>query len=77
MNLSWIMRSSYWLAWLLAALSVIYRGLEYLRSPITSLPVTSRGVFFASAFLFLACIATFAYVQVTHSVQEKGKSAAA
>jgi hypothetical protein len=57
MNLNLIMRYTYSLAWALAALAIIYRALLYLRLPL-NLPVSSRGVFFASGFLFLACIAT-------------------
>ena len=63
MNLNSIMRYTYLLGWLFAALAVAYRGLELMS--LIRLPITSRGVFLFSCFLFLACIATAAYAQVT------------
>lgn len=77
MNRNLIMRSTYSLAWVLAMLAVVYRAIQFLRVPIGSLPVSSRGLLFASGFLFLAGIATNAYEQFTRSVQEKGKGSAA
>jgi preprotein translocase subunit SecG len=65
MNLSSIVRYTYVLGWLFAALSLVYRALQWtMGESRMGLPVSSRGVLFFSCFLFLACIATAAYEQV-------------
>ncbi len=74
-----IMRLSYMLAWVFAALAVIYRGLEIVAaSAVQRLPLSSRHVLFFSGFLFVATIATAAYAQATGSAQaSKSRSTAA
>ena len=72
MNLNSIMRYTYVLGWLFAALALVYRGLQCIMGASRmGLPVTSRGVLFFSGFLFLACIATAAYEQATRAGQGK------
>ena len=65
MNLNSIMRYTYVLGWLFAALALVYRALQWAGVSRLGLPVTSRGVLFFSGFLFVACIATAAYEQAT------------
>ena len=76
MNLNSVMRFTYLLAWASAIIAILYRGLQILGMKwIERVPVTSRGVLFFSAFLFLATLATAAYTQAQASSGMKGRGA--
>ena len=78
MNLSSVMRLSYLLAWVFAAIAIIYRLAELFHVVAKDiLGISSRGVMFGSGLLFLATIATAAYAQAAGSAGAKGRSAAA
>lgn len=78
MNLNSVMRLSYLLAWVFAAIAVIYRALEMFHVvPNNVLQVSSRGVMFLSGILFLATIATAAYAQAAGSAGAKSRGIAA
>lgn len=75
MNLISIMRLSYVLGWVFAAIAVIWRGLEIAGITVLSnLRLTSRGVLIFAAFLFVASIASATYAQAATG---KSKGAAA
>jgi hypothetical protein len=62
MNLNFVLRYTYLLAWAAFVIAIIYRALQILGLGwAEKLPVTSRGVLFLSGFLFVATIATAAY----------------
>ena len=71
-----VMRWSYLLAWVFAALAVGARGLETIGvHALSSMPVTSRGLLFFSGFLFLATIATGTYAQASGGMKGRGTAA--
>ena len=62
MNLNFVMRYTYLLAWAAFVIAIIYRALQMLGMAwAEKLPVGSRGVLFLSGFLVVATIATAAY----------------
>jgi len=72
MNLNFVMRYTYLLAWAAFVIAIIYRALQMLSMAwAEKLPVTSRGVLFLSGFLFLATIATAAYSKAQGSAGSK------
>ena len=78
MNLYSVARLTYVLAWIFAALSIIYRAVLFtdkIYHPL--LPASSRGVLFFAAFLFLASIATAQYAQLQESSRTKSKGTSA
>jgi hypothetical protein len=77
MNLKFVMRMTYLFAWVFAILALIYRGLAYAGVIYVTLPASSRGVLFFSAFLFMATIATGVYAQVYGATDGKSKGPSA
>ncbi len=72
-----VLRLTYALGWVFAALSLICRGLQVLGvEAVNKLPASPRGILFFACFLFLAAIASAAYGQVQASTG-KGRGTAA
>ena len=72
--MSGMIRISYVLGWVFAAVAVLCKGLDAAGVAVLSkLPVSPRGVLFFAGFLFLATIASAAYEQ---SQNTKGRGAA-
>ena len=62
--MSSMVRLSYLLGWLFAAVAVIYKGLEIAGvHALDRMPISARGVLFFACFLFLATVASAAYEQ--------------
>lgn len=75
MNLNSIMRLSYVLGWVFAAVAVVYRGIEMAGAFANrTMPVSSRGVLFFAGFLFIASIASSSLAQAEGG-KSKGASA--
>jgi hypothetical protein len=78
MNLNFLVRFTYLFAWVAAVVAIIYRGLQIAQvHAVSALPVSSRGLLFLSAFLFLACMATISYAGAQHPAETKSRGAAA
>lgn len=72
-----VLRLSYGLGWIFAALSLVCRGLQVMGvHAVDKLPASPRGILFFACFLFLAAIATAVYGQSQGSAA-KGRGTAA
>ncbi len=73
-----IIQYSYLMGWALGILSVVDRALLWMGfRQLDLLPFTSRGLFFASGFMFVLCIASVAYSQAFPDKKETSRKASA
>ncbi len=71
-----VMRLSYVLGWLFAALAVLCKALDAIGvQAVQKVPIAPRGILFFAGFLFLATVASAAYEQAQGSAKGRGTTA--